>query len=105
LLAYTQRLISLRRQYTALRRGRYQTLCAQDGIYAFVRELQGEHFVIVLNVSRQPVKLELSTAALPMLQGEFEDLLHGFSARVDRHQFTGSDLPARSGAVFKQYAS
>ncbi|MBI3303710.1 MAG: alpha-glucosidase C-terminal domain-containing protein, partial [Deltaproteobacteria bacterium] len=102
LLEYTRHLIGLRRAHAALRRGSYQTLHARDGLYAFARELQGEHFLIVLNVNRHQVKLEISTAALPELRGKFRDLLSGLSASVDHQQLTGHELPARSGAVFRQ---
>ena len=100
LFEYLQRLIGLRREHAALRRGSYQTLHARDGLYAFARELQGECFLIVLNVNRHPVTLEISTAAFPELHGPFRDLLSGRSARVEHQQLTGDDLPARSGTVF-----
>ncbi|MBI3246225.1 MAG: alpha-glucosidase C-terminal domain-containing protein [Deltaproteobacteria bacterium] len=101
LLEYLQRLMGLRRAHAALRRGSYRTLHARDGVYAFVRELQGERFLIVLNVNQRPVKLELSIAAFPELHGPCRDLLSGRSARVERQQLTGDDLPARAGAVFR----
>ena len=102
LLEYTRRLISLRREHAALRRGSYRGLYARDGLHAFVRELQGERFLLVLNVNQCPAQLAISTAALPELRGEFHDLLGGFSAHADHQQFTGHDLPARSGTVFRQ---
>ncbi len=101
LLEYTRRLISLRREHGALRRGSYRELYARDGLYAFVRELQGECLITVFNVNRRSVKLEISTAALPELRGEFYDALSGRSAQVEHQQLTGHDLPARSGAVFR----
>ena len=102
LLEYTRRLISLRREHAALRRGSYRGLYARDGLYVFVRELQGERFFLVLNVNQCPAQLAISTAALPELRGEFHDLLGGLSASVDHQRLTGQDLPARSGAVFRQ---
>jgi cyclomaltodextrinase / maltogenic alpha-amylase / neopullulanase len=101
LLEYLQRLIGLRRAHAALRWGSYRTLHARDGLYAFVRELQGERFLIVLNVNRRPVKLEVSTAAFPELHGPCRDLLSGRSVRIEHQQLTGDDLPARAGAVFR----
>jgi glycosidase len=100
LLKYLQRLIGLRREHAALRRGSYGTLHARNGLYAFVRELHGECFLIALNVNQHPVKLEISTTVFPELRSPFRDLLNGHSARVERQQLTGGDLPARSGAIF-----
>jgi len=99
---YTRCLIGLRREHATLRPGSYRELYARDGLYAFVRELQGECFLIVLNVNRRPARIEISIVALAELCGKFRDLLSGFSAHADHQQFIGHDLPARSGPVFKQ---
>lgn len=101
LLEYLQRLIGLRREHAALRRGSYRTLYARSGLYAFARELRDECFLIVFNVNQHPVTLKISTAAFPELHGSFRDLLSGRPARVEHQQLTGDDLPARSGAVFR----
>jgi neopullulanase len=104
LLEYTRHLIGLRRRYAALRRGSYRALYAQDGLYVFVRELPGEHFLVALNVNRRPAKLTISIAETPQLRGEFRDVLNGLSAHADHQWFTGAELPARSGAVFMRQA-
>lgn len=101
LFEYTRRLIGLRREHAALRRGSYQVLHARDGLYVFARELHSEHFLIALNVNRHPTKLAISTDTLPELHGEFSDLLNGFSARVEHQRLIGSEIPARSGALFR----
>lgn len=102
LFEYTQHLIRLRREYATLRRGSYQELYARDGVYAFARELQGERFLIALNVNRRPADCEVSTAALPELRGEFHDLLSGLSAHVDHERLIRLSLPARSGSIFRK---
>jgi neopullulanase len=101
LLAYIRRLIGLRKQHAALRRGVYHALYARDGLYVFARQLPGECFVIALNVNRRPIKLTFATATFPHPRGEFRDELSAFSAHADARQFTGPELPARSGAVFR----
>jgi glycosidase len=101
LFEYTRRLIGFRRMYPALRRGSYRALHAREGLYAFARELPGECFVVALNVNRHPVKLEISTAALPALNGECRDLLNGYAVHVAQRRLTGYELPARSGALFR----
>lgn len=102
LLTYTRRLIGLRRAHAALRRGSYQALHARDGLYAFARERHRERLVIVLNVNRHQATLDFSTAALPELCGECHDVLNGGSVHVEHQRFSGLELPARAGAVFRQ---
>jgi len=102
LFEYTRCLISLRRDHAALRRGSYRELYAQGGLYAFVRELQGECLLTVLNVNRRSTTFEVSTAALSELRGEFRDVLSGLSAHIDHTGLIRLNLPARSGAVFKR---
>jgi len=102
LFEYTRCLISLRHDHAALRRGSYRELYAQGGLYAFVRELQGECLLTVLNVNRRSTTFEVSTAALSELRGEFRDVLSGLSAHVDHTGLIRLNLPARSGAVFKR---
>ncbi len=102
LFEYTRCLISLRRDHAALRRGSYRELYAQGGLYAFVRELQGECLITVLNVNRRSTTFEVSTAALSELHGEFRDVLSGLSAHIDHTGLIRLNLPARSGAVFKR---
>ena len=102
MLEYIQRLIGLRREHAALRRGSYHELYARDGVYAFARELQGECFLVVGNVNRRSAQFEISTDVLPELRGEFHDLLSGLSARVAHERLITLSLPARSGSVFRQ---
>ncbi|MBL1209981.1 glycoside hydrolase family 13 protein [Geminocystis sp. GBBB08] len=49
LLKYHQDLIHLRHQYSALRTGDYQMLSAQNGVYAFSRNLDQETVIIAVN--------------------------------------------------------
>jgi glycosidase len=100
LFEYTRRLISLRRAHAGLRRGRYRTLHARDGLYAFARELPDQRFIIVLNVNSRPGQLAISTAACPELRGIFHDVLNRLSARIEHQQLVGDELPARAGALF-----
>jgi neopullulanase len=102
LFEYTQRLIRLRHEHAALRRGNYQELYARDGVYAFTRQLHGECFLIALNVNRHPVNCEISSAGLLQLHGEFHDLLGSLSVHVDGERRLKLSLPARSGGIFRQ---
>lgn len=59
-LAYHKELIALRKQYQALRRGAYRRLYADDAVYAFGRQMDGETLLAAVNVSP-----EVRTVALP----------------------------------------
>ena len=54
LLTLTRRLLSLRRAHAALHSGDYQTVMAADGVYAYLREAEGERFLVVLNFTAEP---------------------------------------------------
>lgn len=102
LFEYTQRLIRLRHEHAALRRGSYQELYARDGVYAFARQLDGEYFLITLNVNRHPVNCEISSAGLSQLHSEFHDLLGSLSVHVDGERRLKLSLAARAGGIFRQ---
>ena len=99
---YTQKLIRLRREHAALRRGSYRELYAGDGVYAFARELHGECCLVALNVNRRPADCEIPAAALPELRGEFHDLLSDRSVHVNSERLLRLSLPARSGGILRQ---
>ena len=50
-LSHVKQLVALRKQNPALRRGDFKRLWSTDGTYVFSRSLDGETFVIALNVS------------------------------------------------------
>lgn len=53
LRAFVKRCIELRKAHAALRRGSFERLHAADDVYAFVRKLEEESLVVILNASRQ----------------------------------------------------
>ncbi|HYN87651.1 MAG TPA: alpha-amylase family glycosyl hydrolase, partial [Ardenticatenaceae bacterium] len=53
LLGYVTRLIEIRHQYPALRRGEFKTLYAQGGVFAFARQMAGQTLIVALNVDRE----------------------------------------------------
>jgi len=67
----------------------------------FARELHGECFLIAMNVNRQSVNCEISTAVLPKGHGTFHDVSTGLSAHVSNGHLQLS-LPARTGGIFTQ---
>ncbi len=61
---FVKKCIALRSAHSALRRGTYERLYAEDGVYAFARQLDNDVFVIALNTAWDtrsidiPIKME-----------------------------------------------
>jgi cyclomaltodextrinase len=62
-------LISLRKRIPSLRRGNYLQILAEDGIFAFSRCLGEDKVLVVLNVTSQFHKIEISSATLGWRDG------------------------------------
>src|SRR2546429_9991889 len=61
LFSLYRRLIRLRKECAALRRGSYRTLPAPRGVYAYARETDGERLIVALNFTN--VKRQVSLGA------------------------------------------
>jgi glycosidase len=64
LLNYTKAIITLRKEYIALRRGSYQRLHADGHIYAFARKFEDQSFAIILNAGEDRKKIAFSIETL-----------------------------------------
>jgi glycosidase len=90
LRSYVQRLIGVRKERAALRRGAFVRLLADDalGVYAFARTLDGAAVAALFNPSDAPNLVRLATAALGWGDGQpVHDLL------------SGKELGVRDGAL------
>ena len=97
LLSYVKRVITLRKQNPALRRGDFKRLWSADGTYAFSRSLDGDTFVIALNTSGSPQQVEVTYEAKKSpkaVLGAASDI----SVSDHRLKFK---IPARSGVMLK----
>lgn len=99
-LYYHKKLIGLRRQYPALRTGKYQSLFADNNVYVFARILDKQELIIAVNVgnSSTTVKvnnLNFSLAPTQVIYGE------GKISWLDNHRFQ-LILPPRSGCIIGQ---
>jgi cyclomaltodextrinase / maltogenic alpha-amylase / neopullulanase len=102
LLTYHRQLIFLRHAYPALRIGTYRVLHAQGNAYAFVRSLDDEELVVVVNSGTESLDLVLELSSLG-LKSKPVQLLFG-TAQVELKQteaiaHLSIALPARSGCV------
>ena len=64
MLALTRSLLALRQREPALRTGRYNHLLTKGGVLAYERVEQDEHFAIFLNLTHEPVEIEVPKAYL-----------------------------------------
>jgi len=99
LLAYYRRLIAIRQAHPALRRGKYVSLHAEDGVYAFLRCLEDEKLVIVLNNGEMTYCLDVPVKGYQPDGAVLCDLLGGGEATVAGGRLRGLSLPPRAGAI------
>jgi len=98
LQGYTKNIIALRKEHQTLRRGSFQREFADGRVYAFSRQFQGEHLLVLFNAdgtTRQAALAAETTSGQPAL-------IFGPDPQPQREgntlQFT---LPARSGCVLR----
>jgi len=97
LLEYAKKVVALRTKNPALRRGDYKRLWSADGVYAYSRSLEGQTFVIALNVSESPQQVHVTYEARKSPKPVFGEA-SGISTEDGHLRFT---VPARSGVVLK----
>ena len=99
LLNYCKHLIAIRRTYPALRRGEYVNLYAGDAVYAFLRRLDDEMLVIVLNNGEATYVLDVPVKGHWADGAVLRDLLAGGEATVAGGRLGALSLPPRTGAI------
>ena len=99
LLDFTKRAIALRHAHPALRRGEFETLYANDDLYAFGRRLGDERLAVVFNAATAATEVTLDVYDL-LPDGALTDLWAGLRGRVSKGKLRHFTLPARSAAVF-----
>jgi len=67
LFSLYRRLTRLRRSSPALRRGSYRTVPAPRGVFAFVREADGQRVLVALNFTKAPQVVDLGTGRAHVL--------------------------------------
>jgi cyclomaltodextrinase len=64
LLEFYRQAIALRHQHPVLRTGSFQPLYAEDRVYAFYRELDGQEAVVIFNAGQKSVRCEIPVKEL-----------------------------------------
>jgi glycosidase len=99
-LAWYRRLIALRNGSPALRYGGFQTWhVGADGLYAYLREADGQRALVALNTTDAPLVAALPLPAALRARVELTEAL-GCARYELRDGLALLDLPPRNGAVF-----
>jgi neopullulanase len=99
LLAFSKSVIALRRTHPALRRGTYNRLYAEEGVYVFARYYQDETVIIALNAGETDEEIKFSTSAISLPDETLTPLMGSTQARV-QGGIGRLSIPARSGAAW-----
>jgi len=97
LLAYVKRVIALRKQNPALRRGDFRRLWSANGTYAFSRSLDDQTVVVALNTSESPQQVAVTYEPKKSPKSVFGEA-YDISVSDNRLKFK---IPARSGVMLK----
>lgn len=96
LLTYAKELIALRKKNPALRRGDYQRLWSDNGVYAFSRSFEGKTFVVAINASELPQQIHVTFDAKKSPKPVF-----GEASEISLDERLRFSIPPRSGVVLK----
>jgi neopullulanase len=99
LLHEFQRLVALRRQRPALRRGSFQFLWARDGIIAYARQLDDETIVVVINSSDSAHRIDLPVSSVISGEPVLHECWTHDSLRVEDGMLRGLPVAPRAGRV------
>ena len=67
LLSLYRRLVWVRKRSVALRRGKYRSIRAPRGVFAYAREAEGEQVLVALNFTRSPLRVALGSGSARVL--------------------------------------
>ena len=95
-----QRLIALRNTHPSLRRGSFVFLHAAGEVAAYLRQLDGESIVVVINAGTQTQRVELPTLGHLADGAVMTEAWTHKPIRVENGSIAGLDLAPRSGRVF-----
>jgi neopullulanase len=94
-----QRLIALRKQRRALRRGSFRFLIAEDDVIAHARQLGDETVIVAINVSSRTRRIDLPVGNLLEEGTGLDEVWAHETARVEAGKIRDISLGPRSGRV------
>ncbi|MGA2256204.1 MAG: alpha-amylase family glycosyl hydrolase, partial [Thermoguttaceae bacterium] len=96
---FSRRAIALRHAHPALRYGQFETLCANDDVYAFARRLDDDRLAVIFNAGTKPTEVTLDVRDL-LPDGILTDVWGGLRGCVSKEKLHGFVVPPRAAAVF-----
>jgi len=99
---YLKKLIALRKENPALRRGSLQRLAADGDAYAYGRKLDSDSLVVAINASNQTCNLDVPVGGLGWGDGLATVVFGAGKALVKSGKIRGLKLAPRSGIVLKK---
>ncbi len=97
---FVRRCIALRQAHPALRRGAFIPLYAREGVFVYLRSLDGERLIIALNNGPTTHHLALPVSEHLSAGDHFPAVIGDGAARVVSGQLVGPAIPPRTASVF-----
>ncbi len=94
-----QRCIALRNSHPALRTGEFVPLCTQGQLFAFIRQLEEDKLVVIINNDIHSAELDLIVNDSLPESSHWRDLLEGAQVQVIQDRLVGPRLPPRSAFI------
>ncbi|HEX6306316.1 MAG TPA: alpha-glucosidase C-terminal domain-containing protein, partial [Anaerolineales bacterium] len=95
-----KRCIALRKRHPALRRGDYVSLYAEDGVYAYLRRMNADNLVVVLNNQSAAYDLDVPVGQHLQAGAQLQAVFGEGLATVRGGRLAGVTIPAYTGYVF-----
>lgn len=97
---YFKQCISLRKNHPVLRRGEFTTIHAKNQVLAFMRNLDQDRLIIVINTGDSDYEFNIPTKGFISEDSRLQNLMEHGEAWVTGGHLRGPAIPARTGAVF-----
>jgi neopullulanase len=95
-----QRLIALRKERPALRRGSFDFVLAHDDVIAYARRLEAEAVVVAINTATRAHRVDLPVGGHLAEGTGLDEVWTHATARVEAGAIRGVELGPRAGRVF-----
>jgi cyclomaltodextrinase len=100
---YYKRLIQIRNQYSALRRGSFRSLMRHNDnrTFAYLREDAKSKLIVVMNnhTKAQDIPMDLSRVSVP--DGNLKDLITGRTLQIRNGQLVVPQVPPKTGVLME----
>lgn len=99
---FYRRAIALRHRFPALRTGGFETLYAQNGVYGFARELEGEALIVLFNANKTPTRIDLPLGKSTGQAGNFQAVWNNGNYTAQAGLLQDVTITARDGLVLRR---